>query len=100
DVKIGSHEHCIAADLYIILDRCLVFLFPVVIAGDRPGAYVDVIADRGIAEISQMHRFGVPPQSRFLHFNEVPDSRSLFQASAHTQMSEWADGRLIGKRRI
>src|SRR5258708_2605162 len=46
----GRHELGVAADERAILDNRRVLLRPVVIAGDRAGAHIHLLADRRIAE--------------------------------------------------
>src|SRR5205807_10658597 len=76
-----------------------VLVFAVVVASDRAGANVSAFTDRGVTEISQMHRFRAATESRFLDLYEIPDDGSLFHPRIHPQVRERADRAIIGDLR-
>ena len=72
----------------------------VVVARDRAGADVDVVADRRIAEIGEVHRLRAGAEHGLLHLDEVADLARRSPTSA--SLRRCANGPtcdIVGRRR-
>ena len=65
----------VAADERAVLDDRRVLVRAVVVAGDRAGADVDLLADRRVAEVRQVVGLRPAPERRLLQLDEVADVR-------------------------
>src|SRR5262252_6969798 len=96
----GRDELRIAADERAVLDRRLILLLAVVVARDRAGADVHLVADRRVAEIRKMPGFRSGAEHRLLKLDEVPDVRPLADVGAVAEVREGAEARGVGDTRV
>ena len=69
----GGDEFSIGADKDIVADDRFMFINPVVVTGDRPGADVDPFADLGVTDIAEVVGFSCPGRiSAFLISTKLP----------------------------
>src|SRR5436190_7001636 len=85
ELRIGADEHA-------VLDRRLVLAAAVVIARDRAGAYVDVVANHRVAEIGVMASLGSLAQYRLLQLDEVADVYRISELCLRPYVDEGPDG--------
>ena len=81
----------IGADEDVVLDHRAVLAGAVVVAGDGAGAYVDVPADGGVADVSKMVRLGAVGHRAVLHFDEIADMNACAQLGAGAQARVGSD---------
>ena len=60
----------------------------VVVARDRAGADVDLLADRGVAEIGEVVRLRAAAERRLLQLDEVADVRVLADVGVRPEVRE------------
>src|ERR1035437_2290366 len=90
----------IAADEGIVFDYRRVLLHAVVVARDRAGADVHTCADRGVAEIRQVHRLRSGPEHGLLQLDEIADARLLADVRFVSEMRERPDARAVRDRGV
>src|SRR5213594_5047253 len=69
------HQARVGPDESAVVDLRFVLGDAIIVAGDRPGADVDVLTDRGIADVGEMRYLRPPPNPRLFQLDEVADSR-------------------------
>ncbi len=79
------NQHGIAANKHIVPDFCGMFVFAIIITGDRPGADVDILADVGIANVGEMPHLGTRPHIRILDLAKIAHMDAFGQVSALAQ---------------
>src|SRR6266545_3941799 len=82
----GGDKLRIAPDERTILDHGLLLFLAVVIARDRAGADVHLLADGGVAEIRQMAGLGARTENRFLQLDEITDVHALAELAFGADM--------------
>src|SRR2546425_10049284 len=69
------HQARVGPDEGAVVDLRLVLGDSIIVAGDRPGADVDIFADRGIADVRAMRHPRPPPDPRLLPLAECAEPR-------------------------
>ena len=82
----GSDEGGVGADEGSIADDGLVLVDAVVVAGDGSRAYIDSLADDGVAEIVQVVGFGTFAEGHFFGLDEVADVGVLADTAFGAEM--------------
>ena len=81
----------VAADEDVVLDHRRVLPNPVVIAGNRAGADVHLLADRRVAQVGQVVGLRPAPEPRLLQLDEVADARARANLRVRADVRERAD---------
>src|SRR5262249_11979568 len=68
-----SDQHCIASDKNARADGRAVLVAPVEVAGDRPGANIDIGAHFSVTQIAKVVHLGPGTDVAVLHFGEAAD---------------------------
>src|SRR5438128_7815327 len=84
----------VAPDERAVFDRRLIFLLAVVVARDRAGADVHLLADCGVAEIGEMSGLRPGAEHRLLQLDEVTDVRAFTHVGAVAQVRERTEARV------
>ena len=90
----------VAANEGAVADDGLVLLLAVVVAGDRAGADVDVLADRRVSQIREVARFRLAAERGLFQLDEVADVGLALDDAARAEMRERAEHRVGLHRRI
>src|SRR5262245_48186402 len=85
----------IAADESALLDCRLLFRHPVIVAGDRPGANVDVGANLCITQVCQVHRLRAGAQTGSFDLDKVADLHPGLDSCLVAKMGERADAHIL-----
>src|SRR5262245_13432008 len=88
-------QRCIAAHLDTIADFRFVFVESVVVARNRAGADVGILADGSIAKIGEMVGLGSGPELRLLGLDEIADVNMGTQFRARPEVREGSDDRTV-----
>src|SRR3990172_4305932 len=94
------HERRVGADEGAVADPRLVLGPAVVVAGDRAGADVDVLAHGRVAEVREVVRLGAAPDPRLLRLHEVADLRLLPDVAPGPQVTEGPERRIVLHHRL
>ena len=95
----GRDELRVAADEHAVLDHRLMLLHAVVVARDRAGADVDVLADGRVAEVREMVGLRSPrPSVVFLSSTKLPTCALFADIRVGSQVRERADARAAIRR--
>src|SRR6266536_2944346 len=81
----------VRADGDVVLDDRAVLVRPVVVAGDRAGADVDVSSDLGVADVGEVIGFGALTDAARLDLDEVPEVHVGGEARARPDAGVGAD---------
>ena len=74
------------------------FVRAVVVARDRAGADVDVLADGRVAEVGEMIRLRPAAERRLLQLDEVADVRAFADVRSRPQVRERTDAARRSRR--
>ena len=74
------NQGAVGSDERVVFDVGFVFLRAVVVGGNDAGADIDVLPDRGVADISQMSGFRAATEPRFLDLDKVADLDRVFKS--------------------
>ena len=94
-MRTGAISCVVAADERAILDDRLVFLRPVVVAGDRARADVHVGTDCRVAEVREMIGLRARPERGLLQLHEISDLCALADDCFRPQMRKRPDRRAL-----
>src|SRR4030042_6751384 len=83
------HQHGIRADEGTFTDLSRVFMTAIVIAGDRPGAYVGIRTHRGITQVGEMSHLGSWSKGGVFDFTEVTHVHTFTQMGTLAQVAIW-----------
>ena len=76
----GGDEFGIGTDKHVIPDDRFMFLDPVVVAGDRPGADVDPFSHLAVADIAEVVGLSSPSNIRLFYLDEIADMHVFVQS--------------------
>ena len=65
------------------------------VAGDRPGADVDALAHRGVAQVAEVHHLAARAEGRTVHFAPRPHTTAAAAVGAGADMGERSNGNLL-----
>ena len=88
----------VAADERAVLDRRLMLRLAVVVAGDRAGADVDLLADHRVAEIGEVVGLRAAAERGLLQLDEVADVRVLADVRLRPDVRERPELARRGRR--
>ncbi len=74
----------IGTDKNIILDDRLVLVGAVVVAGNRPGADIDIFSNDGIADVTEMIRFAAGGNGAIFDLDEIADMNLVGEPGSGT----------------
>ena len=80
-------QDTVAAYEYSVFNDRLVLLLAVVVARDRACAHVDVLADFGVSQISQVIGLRSFAEASFFHFYKISHVRAFADIAARAQMA-------------
>ena len=83
--RYGSHKHGAAAYLRAVFYCGLILIFPVVIRGYRPRAYVNSLTHDRVAQIRMVLYLGAASDRSPYEFDEVPDLPAVAGADGSDQ---------------
>src|ERR1039458_4605090 len=78
------HQHCARADECAVADLGAPLIGAVIVAGDRPGADVDLAADRGIADVAQVVHLAAGTDLAVLDLDEITQVHAIGDAHRRT----------------
>src|SRR5713101_3188725 len=87
----GRDKLCVGADRDVVLDDRAVLVRPVVVAGDRAGADIDVLSDLAVADVGKVIGLGALADAARLDLDEVAKVHIGGQARARPDTGVGAD---------